>query len=91
MHVTLELDDEANALYLKLRQGKVDRTEPFEASREVLIDLGKEGQVLGIEILDPGGLELVQVMKQVCRKYDLPDLSKFVAEPPGTAVRTSVA
>ena len=87
MHVTLELDDEANALYLKLEEGDVERTEPFEASREVMIDLDRSGSVLGIEILDPGGLDLVHTMKQICDQYNLPDLSRFVTEPPGKALQ----
>lgn len=48
---SLEYDDEVNALYVRLRKGKVSSTEPL--ADNMAIDLDKEGQILGLELLLP--------------------------------------
>jgi len=49
--VSLEFDNEANALYLKLGKGKVSSTEPL--ADNMIVDLDKNGKVLGLELLLP--------------------------------------
>lgn len=43
-------DKIANAAYMTLRNGKVDKT--VEMSESVIVDLDKSGHILGIEMLD---------------------------------------
>ncbi len=49
--VSLEFDNEANALYLKLGKGKISSTEPL--ADNMIVDLDKNGKVLGLELLLP--------------------------------------
>ena len=46
-----KFDDEANALYLQLREGVVHRTVPI--SESVMIDVNRNNRVLGVEFLNP--------------------------------------
>jgi uncharacterized protein YuzE len=48
---SLEFDDEANALYLKLRKGKVASSEPL--AENVILDLDEKEKVIGLELLLP--------------------------------------
>jgi len=45
----ISYDKEADAMYIRLREGKVDHTK--EIDENTIIDFNKEGQVIGIEIL----------------------------------------
>ncbi|MBI4287875.1 MAG: DUF2283 domain-containing protein [Chloroflexi bacterium] len=45
----LTVDPEADALYLKLKEGKVAKTE--ELADGIIVDLDEAGAVLGIEVL----------------------------------------
>ena len=69
--VSLEFDPEANALYLRLGEGKVVRSEPV--SETVILDLGEGGEVLGIEILLPPDMdeELREKLARLCPKATL--------------------
>ncbi|NOZ76262.1 MAG: DUF2283 domain-containing protein, partial [Euryarchaeota archaeon] len=49
--VSVEFDREVNALYLRLRKGKVEKSDPV--ADNIVFDLGEEGSVVGIEILLP--------------------------------------
>jgi uncharacterized protein YuzE len=49
--VSVEFDKEVNALYLRLRKGKVEKSDPV--ADNIIFDLGEEGNVVGIEILLP--------------------------------------
>ena len=46
----VKYDPKIDALYIDLRDGKYDRTK--KVTDEILVDVSKEGKVLGIEILD---------------------------------------
>jgi len=46
---SLEFDEEAAALYLKVREGKVASTEPL--AENVIVDLDNKGKLLGLELL----------------------------------------
>ena len=48
---SLEFDDEVNALYLKLRRGKVASSEPL--AENVILDLDDKEKVIGLELLLP--------------------------------------
>ena len=46
---SLEFDEEAAALYLKVREGKVASAEPL--AENVIVDLDNKGKLLGLELL----------------------------------------
>ena len=48
---SIEFDSEANAMYIRLKKGKVDRSEPL--AENVIVDVNKNGVAIGIEILLP--------------------------------------
>ena len=45
----IRYDPEADALYIKFREAKVDHTKELDGS--TIVDYDKSGQVIGIEIL----------------------------------------
>jgi len=49
--VSVEFDSEVNAMYIHLKKGKVDRSEPL--ADNVIVDVDKNGEAIGIEILLP--------------------------------------
>ena len=58
--VRVEYDDKADAMYIWLRRAKYDVSE--ELAENVIIDLDKNGRIVGIEVLDASknlGKELV--------------------------------
>ena len=58
--VRVEYDQKADAMYIWLRKGKYDISE--ELAENVVIDLDKNGRIIGIEVLDASkrmGKELV--------------------------------
>jgi uncharacterized protein YuzE len=48
---SLEFDEEAGALYLRLRRGKVSSSEPL--AENVILDVDVKGKLLGLELLLP--------------------------------------
>lgn len=78
--VTVEydlLDDGLVAGYMRLREGKVART--VEVAPElVLIDLNSRGALLGVEILGPCK---VAVLERIARKYHAPALRGLARHP----------
>ena len=46
----IEYDQQADAMYIRLREGKVSESE--EVRPGVVLDFDAQGQVLGIEMLD---------------------------------------
>ncbi len=49
--VSIEFDSEVNAMYIHLKKGKVDKSEPL--ADNVVVDINKKGEAIGIEILLP--------------------------------------
>ncbi len=49
--VSVEFDSEVNAMYIRLKKGKVDKSELI--ADNVIIDVDKKGEAIGIEILLP--------------------------------------
>lgn len=46
----LEYDNQSDAAYIKIRSSKVE--ESIEAGNDIIMDLDKEGRLIGIEILN---------------------------------------
>jgi len=63
--VSLEFDSSVNALYIRIRRGKVALTEPL--ADNIAVDLDEEGRVLGIEVLLPLSEELRRKMVEALR------------------------
>ena len=63
--VRVEYDEKADAMYIWLRKAKYDVSE--ELAENVVIDLDKNGKIIGIEVLDASknlGKELVNRILQ---------------------------
>ncbi len=66
----IQYDPNADAMYIPLRDGEVDHTQPIDEN--TILDFDKKGNILGIEILfvrerDPNILKAFTVEeKQVC-------------------------
>jgi uncharacterized protein YuzE len=48
---SIEFDSEVNAMYIRFKKGKVDKSEPL--ADNVIVDVDKNGKAIGIEILLP--------------------------------------
>jgi uncharacterized protein YuzE len=48
---SIEFDSKVNAMYIRLKKGKVDKSEPL--ADNVIMDVDKKGKAIGIEILLP--------------------------------------
>jgi len=72
----IEYDPEANALYITLREGQIDHTE--EVSENLYIDIGPDGEPLGIEILAARELVGPESLGKIT-------LINLLTEPVGTA------
>ena len=49
--VSVEFDSEVNAMYIRFKKDKVDKSEPL--ADNVIVDVDKNGKAIGIEILLP--------------------------------------
>lgn len=86
MNVTMDLTisyqhGEAYAAYLTLphpMRAKVHRTRQFEG--EILVDFGRDGMPLGIEMLDPRRTSLTR-LNRVMKKLKLPPLTADIVKP----------
>jgi uncharacterized protein YuzE len=48
---SVEFDPEVNAMYIRLKEGKVAESEPL--ADNIVVDLDEKGEVVGIEVLLP--------------------------------------
>ena len=80
MHITFEIDGEAKALYIRLREGDISQTTEYPEEQEVFLDLDGQGQLLGIEVLDPAGIDIESVLKKLSERYGIDDLSSLVSK-----------
>lgn len=78
MHITIEIDEEAKALYFRLREGDVAETIEYPTGQEIFLDLDEQGQVLAIEILDPGGINLQAILSELAERYSIDNLGSIV-------------
>ncbi len=53
--VSLEFDKEVNALYVKIRNGKVSSSEPL--AENMTVDLDESGKIVGLELLLPAKIQ----------------------------------
>ena len=51
----LEYDPSCNALYIRIRKGKVAESEPI--SDNLILDLNNKKQIIGIEVLGPAPID----------------------------------
>ncbi len=62
----VEIDTEATAAYIRLREGKVVRTEPYGSDHGcVMLDFDAEGNVLGIEVVGQQEFSIRELIKLV--------------------------
>lgn len=78
MHITIEIDNEAKALYIRLKEGKIVKTVEYTEIQEIFLDIDEKEQLLGIEILDPSGIDLASVLRDIAERYGIDDLSSLV-------------
>lgn len=52
---SLEFDKEVNALYLRIKKGKVSSSEPI--SDNIIADLDLKGRLVGLELLMPSTIK----------------------------------
>ena len=48
---SVEFDPEVNAVYIRIREGKVERSDPI--ADNIIMDLDKDGELIGLEVLLP--------------------------------------
>jgi uncharacterized protein YuzE len=61
--VSIEFDPNANALYIRLKKGKVKTSEPL--ADNIIVDLDENNEILGIEILLPTKSEISKRLAKV--------------------------
>jgi uncharacterized protein YuzE len=59
---SLEYDVSSNAMYLRLKRGKVAESEPI--SDNLILDLNEKREIIGVEILGPSRIDV--------RKFSIP-------------------
>ena len=55
---SLEYDPTSNALYIRVKRGKVEESEPI--SDNVILDLNRKGEIIGMEILGRAPIDLTK-------------------------------
>ena len=62
----VEIDTEATAAYIRLRDAKVARTEPYESDKGlVMLDFDANNNVIGIEVVGQQEFSIRELIKQV--------------------------
>jgi uncharacterized protein YuzE len=62
----VEIDTEATAAYIRLREAKIARTEPFGSQAGlVMLDFDAEGNVVGIEVVGQQEFSIRELLKMV--------------------------
>ena len=62
----VEIDTEATAAYIRIRETKVARTEPFGSAHGlVMLDFDAEGKVVGIEVVGQQEFSIRELIKLV--------------------------
>ena len=78
MPILVEIDDNAKALYFRLREGDIAETVEYPEEKEVFLDLDEQGQVLAVEVLHPGSIDMQSIFKELAERYGIEDLSSLV-------------
>lgn len=55
---SLEYDSSSNALYIRLKRGKVAESEPI--SDNLILDLNRKGEIIGVEVLGPTPIDVTK-------------------------------
>jgi len=64
---SVEFDPEVNAMYLRLKKGRIAKSEPI--ADNIVVDLDENGEVVGIEILFPKlDAKMSEVLSNVMKK-----------------------
>ncbi len=71
----ISFDPLAKVVYIALKESKVKRT--IEFTPETFIDLDEKGNLIGIELLNPGTL----ILRKIAKKYHRPELGKIHIRP----------
>jgi uncharacterized protein YuzE len=62
----VEIDTEATAAYIRLREDKVARTEPLESKKGlVMLDFDGKDNVIGIEVVGQQEFSIRELIKQI--------------------------
>jgi len=60
----VEIDTEATAAYIRLREAKIARTEPFHSAHGfVMIDFDAQGTVVGVEVVGQQEFSIRELIK----------------------------
>jgi uncharacterized protein YuzE len=54
--VLLECDEDSNALFIRLRRGRMAESEPI--SDNLILDLNRKGEIIGVEILGSNSIDI---------------------------------
>lgn len=65
--------DEIEAIYIKLKSGRIYKSEEVGKHGQAVIDLNRNGEVIGIEMLEPGKLSVKQ-FKKIKKDYNIHEL-----------------
>jgi len=63
----IEYDHYAKALYIRLQEKERDRT--LEINENLNVDLDEKGNLIGIEILNPGDYPIEKILKPSVEEY----------------------
>lgn len=78
MTPNIEIDPINKTIYLKFHDGLCDRTINFMGREDVMVDLSKDGKLLGLEILN---IDIPRsVLSRLAITYRTPFLKKFHPE-----------
>jgi uncharacterized protein YuzE len=69
-------DNEIEAIYIKLREGKVSKSEELGPNGEAIVDLDKSGNVIGIEMLEPGKIT-VRLFNKIKKQFNIKEIKNF--------------
>ena len=64
---------EIDAIYIKIKSGKVSKSKEIGPNGEGIIDLDKDGNVIGIEMLAPGQIT-VRMFNKIKKQYHIQGL-----------------
>ncbi len=68
----ISIDSKAKAIYIQVSDTKVVKTK--EIDQEVFVDLGPKGELVGIELLRPGMIEIKLILKKLAKEYNRPEI-----------------
>ena len=69
-------ENDIEAIYIKLKEGKVSKSKEIGAHGEAVVDLDKSGNVIGIEMLEPG-LVTVRLFNKIRKRFNIRELKNF--------------